>query len=177
MHRVALTWSGTYNLNISTFTNDIYGVVNPGSRVPKYWNEFFGIYKYAYLEGVAYKFEFLSTSPSRPVRVVIAESNTTDVTPTTFLELSETPRAKTKVMIPGGNHDVVYLNKTTTGHAIMGHKLEDDEAFWNTFSGPPAAPIQPVVCVGFEPLVPSTCTIFYQVTVKYSIKFFTLNHL
>jgi len=112
------------------------------------------------------------------MRVVVAESNTNDVTPTSYLELAQTPRAKTRLVIPGGNHSVVKIAHSTTGEAIMGHRLEDDIEFWNTVAGAPTAPIQPLIVLGFEPIIPATVIDYtWQVKIKYDIKFFTLNHL
>lgn len=176
--RVALKWSGTFNEDISSFTSFLYGVVNPGTKIPKYWDQYFGIYKYAYIEKTQFQFQISSVGDNRPIRVVLAESNTQDVTPTTFLELAETPRSKQKILQQGGNHAVVILNHTTKGDSIMGHRLEDDEAFWNTQSGAPVAPIQPLVALGLETVVPGGgAQVNWMVTITYHIKFFTLNHL
>jgi len=175
--RVALKWSGTYDIQIGSFQEQIYGVTNPGSRLPKYWTQYFGIYKYCYLESVDFKFQ-IANLEEKPLRVVVAESNTQDVTPTTFLELAETPRSVQKQVLKGGNHSVVTIHRHTSGSAIMGHKLEDDEAFWNTNATPPVAPIQPVVVLGMEPILAgSGAYVSIVVNVTYNLKFFTLNHL
>jgi len=175
--RVALKWSGTYEQNIGSFVETVYGVSNPGTRIPKYWNEYFGIYKYAYIEAIQISFQ-ISNLEEKPLRVVVAESNTADVVPTTFLELAETPRSIQKQVIKGGNHSVVTIHRNTTAAAIMGHRLEDDEAFWNQAAIVPPAPIQPVVVLGMEPILAgSGAYVSQMVTVIYHVKFFTLNHL
>lgn len=176
--RVELLWNGTYNIAASpAFTNALYGVAGPGVNLPKYWGQFFGIYKYAVIERVTLTLEVANIG-SRPMRIVLAESNTADVVPTTYLELAQTPRAKTKTVIPGGNHSVVTLATTTTAKAILGHNLEDDSTYWNTVSAGPTAVVLPLIVLGFEPIVAaSTIDFTYQVKIKYDIKFFTLNHL
>jgi len=174
---VALKWSGTYNFTVNAFSNQIFPVATPGINLPKYWAEFFGIYKYCYLEAVNFSFQVTETN-SRPLRVVLAESNTQDVTPTNFLELSETPRAVQKIIIAGGNQSVVHLNKKTSAKAIMGHNLENDEAWWNTVAAGPTAPITPIMVLAYEPIVPlSVCSVSILVSVVYHLKYFTLNHL
>lgn len=172
-----MKWSGTYNSTISAFTSQNFGVANPGLNLPKYWNEYFGIYKYAYVEKTDFMFQ-IAVLDNRPFRAVIAESNSADVLPTSFLELAETPRSTQKLLLPAGNHAVVTVRKATTAQAIMGHRLEDDEAWWNTQAGPPAAPVQPLVVLGLEPILPGgTAQLSYMVTIVYHMKFFTLNHL
>jgi len=175
---IELLWNGTYNTTASAvFTSQIFGVINPGLNLPKYWNQFFGIYKYAYIQRVTYTIEVANVG-GRPMRFVLAESNTQDVTPTTYLELSQTPRAKTRMVVPGGNHSVCTVSHSTTGEAIMGHRLEDDITCWNTLAGPPTTAIQPVVVLGFEPILPASVIDYtWQVKIRYDIKFFTLNHL
>jgi len=176
--RVALRWSGTFETNVSSFVYALYGVAGPGTRIPKYWDQYFGIYKYAYIESVSFKFEIVNVKDDCPLRVVLAETNSQDVVPTTFLELAETPRAVQKISMSDGNRSVVILNKSTKSQAIMGHKLEDDEAYWCTKAAGPTAPILPMCAVAFEPIVSGSGThIAYLVTINYSIKFFTLNHL
>jgi hypothetical protein len=152
-------------------------VAGPGLNIPKYWAQFFGIYKYAVIERITITIEVANIG-GRPMRIVMAESNTADVLPTNYLELAQTPRAKTRTVIPGGNHSVVTMAYSTTASAIMGHKLEDDQQYWNTVSSGPSAPILPLVVLGFEPIVPaSTIDYTHQVRIKYDLKFFTLNHL
>lgn len=176
--RVALKWSGTYSEVVGGFQSYEYGVIDPGTRRPKYWVEYFGIYKYAYIEKVVFRFQMTHTEDNKPARVVLAESNSQDVSPTTFLELAETPRSKQRLMVTGGNHSVVEITHATRGESIMGHRLEDDEAYWNTFTSGPAAPIKPLVILGVEPvLLGAAASINYMVTIEYHIKFFTLNHL
>lgn len=175
--RVSLRYSATVNISVTTFANVVWGLAGPGLALPKYWNEIFAIYKYAYIENVAFQFQITETN-SRPLRVVIAESNTQDVTPTNYLELAQTPRSVQKLVISGGNQAVVNLRYKTSAQAVMGHKLEDDEQFWNTVGAGPGAPIQPLLVLAYEPVVPlSVCNMSYQVTITYGIKFFTLNHL
>lgn len=176
--RVELLWNGTFNTAASPgFVNQNFGVAGPGINIPKYWGQFFGIYKYAVIERVTLTVEIANIG-GRPMRVVMAESNTADVVPTTYLELAQTPRAKTRTVIPGGNHSVVTLSHSTTARAIMGHSLEGDDDYWNTVSTGPTAPVLPLVVLGFEPIVAaSTIDYTHQVKIKYDIKFFTLNHL
>lgn len=176
--RVELLWNGTFNTAASPgFVNQNYGIAGPGLNIPKYWGQFFGIYKYAVIERVTFTVEIANIG-SRPMRVVMAESNTADVIPTSYLELAQTPRAKTRTVIPGGNHSVVTLATSTTARAILGHKLEDDTEYWNTVSTGPTAAVQPLLVLGFEPIVAaSTIDYTHQVRIKYDIKFFTLNHL
>jgi len=175
--RTALKWSGTYDIQIGSFTEQIYGICSPGTRIPKYWDQYFGIYKYAYLESVDLNFQ-VANLEEKPLRVVLAESNTLDVTPTTFLELAETPRSIQKQVLKGGNHSVVNLHRHTSASAIMGHKLEDDEKFWNQQGFVPTAPVQPVVVLGLEPILAgSGAYVSIVVSVVYNLKFFTLNHL
>jgi len=176
--RIALQWNGTFStIGSGTFVAQNFGIASPGLNLPKYWAQYFGIYKYAVIEKVTLTLEVANIG-GRPMRVVLAESNTQDVTPTDYLELSETPHAVARTVIPAGNHSVVTLKRSTSAAAIMGHKVEDDEAWWNTVAGPPAAPIQPLLVVGFEPILAAT-TIDYthQVRIIYDVKFFTLNHL
>jgi len=176
-HHAKLTWNGTYTTLVSVFSAFPYGVAAPGIRIPKYWDQYFAFYKFAYIECVHISIEMMNVD-LRPIRVVLAESNTQDILPTTFLELAETPRSVTKVSSQGGNHQIVYLKRSTRASAILGHKLEDDSAFWNTQLGAPTAGILPVMVLGIEPIIAgSACTVAYTVTVKYDIKFFTLNHL
>jgi hypothetical protein len=176
--RIELLWNGTFNtLASAAFVNQNFGVAGPGLNIPKYWGQFFGIYKFAYLEKVTMTVEIANIG-ARPMRVVMAESNTADVIPTSYLELSQTPRAKTKIVLNGGNHAVVTMAKSTTASAIMGHKLEDDSEFWCTAVSGPTAAVLPLLVLGFEPIVPaSTIDYSWQVKLKYDIKFFTLNHL
>lgn len=176
--KIELLWNGTYNTTGSAaLVTQNYGVASPGINTPKYWTQFFGIYKYAVIERVTITLEVANVG-ARPMRVVMAESNTQDVLPTTYLELAQTPRAKTRTVIAGGNHSVVTLSHVTTAKAIIGHRIEDDQQFWNTVSSGPSAPILPLLVLGFEPIIPaSTIDYTHQVKVKYSIKFFTLNHL
>jgi hypothetical protein len=174
---VNLTWSGTYDFNVASFQNENYGLSSYGTRVPKYSDQFFGIYKYAYIDAVHFTFEIVCLE-LKPVRLVLAESNTQDVTPTSFLELSETPRARSVIASQGGNHQVVKLQRTSRASAVVGHRLEDDEQFWITQPSGPVAPIQPLMVFGFEPILSgTTANIAVLVTVVYSMKFFTLNHL
>jgi hypothetical protein len=176
-HHVALKWSGTYDINIGGFQEQIYGIASPGSRLPKYWTQFFGIYKYCYLESVDLTFQ-IANLEEKPLRVVLAESNTIDVAPTTFLELAETPRSIQKQILKGGNHSVVTIRRHTSASAIMGHKLEDDEGYWNQEALVPTAPVLPVMVLGMEPILAgSGAYVSIVVNVIYSIKFFTLNHL
>jgi hypothetical protein len=176
--RIELIWNGTYNTTASpAFVNQNFGVAGPGVNIPKYWGQFFGIYKYAVIEKVTFTLEVANIG-SRPMRMVLAESNTADVIPTSYLELAQTPRAKTRTVIPGGNHSVITLTHTTTAKAIMGHTLENDDQYWNTVSAGPSAMILPLIVLGFEPIVAaSTIDYTHQVKIKYDIKFFTLNHL
>jgi len=177
-HHVALRWSGTYELDIPTFVEQVYGVLGPGSRIPKYWNQYFGIWKYAYLMGIHFTFEIASTKVDQPLRIVFAESNTEDVVPTSYLELAETPRAVTRQVYPGGNQSVVKFSRSTTASAIMGHRLEDDKESWNTVSLAPSLAIQPVAVLGLEPIISGGATqATIIVTIQYDVKFFTLNHL
>jgi len=175
--RIALRDSATFNQSVPSFTALNFGLAGPGIRIPKYWDQYFAIYKYAYIESVEFKFEITETN-NRPMRVVLAESNTQDVVPTNFLELSETPRAIQKMVILGGNQSVVRMNKKTSAEAVMGHKLEDDSSWWNTqLAGPTAAP-QPLVVLGLEPIVAaSVSNAVIQVVITYNLKYFTLNHL
>jgi len=176
--RVELIWNGTYNTTASPgFVNQNFGVAGPGVNIPKYWGQFFGIYKYAVIEKVTFTLEVANIG-SRPMRMVLAESNTADVIPTSYLELAQTPRAKTRTVIPGGNHSVITLTHSTTAKAVMGHTLENDDQYWNTVSAGPSAIILPLIVLGFEPIVAaSTIDYTHQVKIKYDIKFFTLNHL
>jgi len=177
-HRVALRWSGTYELDVGGFTEQVYGVLNPGSRIPKYWDQYFGIWKYAYVECVHFTFEIASVRENTPMRIVFAESNTADVVPTSYLELAETPRAITRQVYPGGNQSVVKFTRSTTAKAIMGHTLEDDKESWNTQVGPPSLTIQPVAVLGLEPILSGSGTqASVIVTITYDLKYFTLNHL
>jgi len=176
--KVELLWNGTYNVSASgVFATQNFGVAGPGINIPKYWGQYFGIYKYAYIQKVTFQIEVANIG-GRPMRIVLAESNTQDVTPTSYLELAQTPRARTRTVIPGGNHSVVNLQHSTTAKAIMGHELENDQQFWNTVAAGPGAPILPLLVIGFEPIIPaSTIDYTYQVRIRYDIKFFTLNHL
>ena len=176
--RVSLIFSGTYNTSASgVFVNQNFGVAGPGLNIPKYWGQYFGIYKYAVIERVTLRIEVANIGV-RPMRFVLAESNTADVLPTSYLELAQTPRAQTRTVIPSGNHSVVTLNYSTTPKAILGHQFEDDIAYWNTVSSGPSATVQPLLVLGFEPIVAaSTVDYTHQVKIEYSIKFFTLNHL
>jgi hypothetical protein len=175
--RIALKYSGTVNTSVIAFGADVFGVAGPGVRLPKYWNQYFGIYKYAYIESTTFQFQVTETN-GRPLRVVVAESNSIDITPTNYLELAQTPRAIQKQVISGGNHSVVNIRYTTKAEAIMGHKLEDDIEYWNTVSSGPSAFVLPVLVLGYEPIVPaSVCAMTYQVLITYNLKFFTLNHL
>jgi len=172
-----LRWSGTYTLTASTFGSQNYGLSDFGTRIPKYSDQFFAIYKYSYIEAVQFTFEVVCLDV-RPARLVLAESNTVDVTPTSFLELSETPRAKTVVVSQGGNHQVVKLNRTSRAMAVVGHRLEDDENFWLTQAAGPTAPVLPLMVFGYEPIIAgSVANLQLLVTATYSLKYFTLNHL
>jgi len=175
--RIALKYSGTVNASVTSFGTDVFGIAGPGVRIPKYWSQYFGVYKYAYIESVSLQFQITETN-NRPLRVVVAESNSVDITPTSYLELAETPRAIQKQVIAGGNHSVVNLRVQTKAQAIMGHKLEDDIEYWNTVSAGPSAFVLPVVVLGYEPIVAaSVCAMTYQVMITYHLKYFTLNHL
>lgn len=175
--RVALKYSGTVSIAANTFLSDSFGVCGPGARIPKYWNEFFGIYKNCYIESVSFQFQ-ISESNNRPLRVVVAESNSADVTPTSYLELAETPRSIQKQVIAGGNQSVVHIHRKTSAKAIMGHTLEDDDDYWNTQAAGPTAGVVPLLVLGYEPIVPlSVCQVNYQVMIIYNLKYFTLNHL
>lgn len=176
--KVALRYSGTVNLpSVTSFAQEVFGVAAPGLRIPKYWNEYFGIYKNAYVEAVRFQFQITELN-GRPLRVVVAESNTQDVTPTSFLELAETPRSVQKLVVSGGNHSVVQISRITKADAILGHTLEDDDDYWNTAISGPTASVQPVLVLGFEPVqLGATCNVSYQVTITYHLKYFTLNHL
>lgn len=175
--RIALKYSGTVSTSVNVFGVDTFGVAGPGLRIPKYWVEFYNIYKYAYIEAVEFKFQ-ISESNNKPLRVVLAESNTQDVTPTNFLELAQSPRAIQKQVIAGGNQSVVTLNKKTNAKAILGHILEDDDQYWNTATAGPTASILPVVALGYEPIVAlSVCQMNYMVEIVYHLKYFALNHL
>jgi len=135
------------------------------------------MYKYAYIDAVHFTYEVVCLD-IKPARLVLAESNTVDVTPTSFLEMAETPRSRTATVSQGGNHQVVKLSKTTRASAVMGHRLEDDEQFWMTQLSPPTAPVQPLMVFGYEPIIAgSTVALQLLVTVVYSVKYFTLNHL
>jgi len=177
-HHVALRWSGTYLLDVPGFVEQIYGVLGPGTRIPKYWTQYFGIWKYAYIMGIHFTFEIASTRADQPLRIVFAESNTQDATPTSYLELAETPRAVSRQVYPGGNQSVIKFSKSTTASAIMGHRLEDDKESWNTDTTGPTLSIQPVAVLGLEPIVAGGATqATIIVTIQYDIKYFTLNHL
>lgn len=176
--RVALKWNGTYVLDVASYVQENYGVINPGVRIPKYWNEFFGIYKYCYIEGIHFTFEVASTRPDVPFRLAFAETNTDNVTPTSFLELAETPRSITRQVFPGGNHSVCKFSYHTRGSAIMGHRLEDDKESWNTVATGPTLSVQPLMALGLEPIIAGSgaqATII--VSIVYDLKYFTLNHL
>jgi len=174
---VSLRYSGTFNQNVAGFGNTNFGVAGVGTSIPKYWNEIFRIYKYAYLESVAFQFQITETN-NRPMRVVVAESNTQDVLPTSYLELAETPRSVQKLVISGGNQAVVNIRHKTSARAIMGHTLEDDDTYWSTVGAGPTASLQPLLVLGYEPVIPaSVCNMSYQLTITYCIKYFTLNHL
>lgn len=176
--KVALKWSGTYVLDVGSYIQENYGVIGPGSRIPKYWNEFFGIYKYCYIEGVHFTFEVASTRPDVPFRLALAETNTDNVTPTSYLELAETPRSITRQVFPGGNHSVCKFSYHTRGSAIMGHRLEDDKESWNTVAAGPSLAIQPLMALGIEPIISgSGAQVTILVTIQYDLKYFTLNHL
>lgn len=176
--RISLIFSGTYNTSASgVFVSQNFGVAGPGINIPKYWGQFFGIYKYAVIEQVALRIEVANIGV-RPMRFVLAESNTADVLPTSYLELAQTPRAQTRTVIPAGNHSVVTLNYSTTPKAILGHQFEDDTEYWNTVSAGPSAAVLPLLVLGFEPIIAaSTIDYTHQVKIVYSVKFFTLNHL
>ena len=175
--RIALKYSGTVSTSVNVFTSDRFGVVGVGARIPKYWNEFFGIYKNCYIESVTFQFQ-ISESNNRPLRVVVAESNTADVLPTSYLELAETPRSIQKQVISGGNQSVVRITRKTSAKAIMGHTLEDDDKYWSSLAAGPTATVLPLLVLGYEPIVPlSVCQVNYQVMIIYNLKYFTLNHL
>jgi len=175
--RTTLIWTGTYDTLYTTFQEQNYGVSDPGARVPKYWKQYFGIYKYAVIEAIKITFDVMSID-LRPARLVLAETNTADVAPTSFLELSETPRAYQGLVAQGGNTQVVKFSRQTSARAILGHKLEDDESFWCTETSGPTAPVQPLISFGVEPIVSgATSQLYTNVKIYYSIKFFTLNHL
>lgn len=175
--RVSLMYSGTVNTNVTVFANDNFGVAGVGLRIPKYWNQYFAMYKYCYLEAVSFQFHITETN-GRPLRIVVAESNTLDVTPTSYLELAQTPRSVQKLVISGGNQSVVSISKKVAASRIMGHKLEDDDTYWSTQGAGPSAPVQPLLVLGYEPVIPaSVCNMSYQVSIQYHLKYFTLNHL
>lgn len=175
--RIALKYSGTVSTSVNVFGADRFGVAGVGTRIPKYWDQFFAIYKYAYIEAVEFKFQ-ISESNGRPLRIVLAESNTQDVTPTTFLELAQTPRSIQKQVVTGGNHSVVIVNKKTNAKAILGHMLEDDDQYWNTQLAGPTAGVLPLMVLGYEPIVAlSVCQMNYMVEIVYHLKYFALNHL
>jgi hypothetical protein len=170
-----LTAQETLSFNVTTFGHRLYGVLSPGLLIPKYWNELFGIYKYAYIHAAHFKFD-LGNIGAGPISVVLAEGNTVDSVSATMPELAQTPRNQFTQLIPAGNHSVVTFNKTAVAKNMVGHKVEDSSGFWITGGAPPTAPVLPVLALGWESTVfAGSSTLTITVTVKYDISYFSLN--
>jgi len=175
-HRVALDYASTRTLTgILAFTQDRIDLFDVGSKVPKYWNQLFALYRYAFIQGVEVTVEISNTAANAGT-VCLAESNSTDFGTNTMVRLTDTPRSKWSQCIPAGNHSVITLKYTTSGEAQIGRKVQQDVNYWTQIATPPSVAFLPLLAVGYEPAtIGLPFTGIYTLRVRYHISYFTLN--
>jgi hypothetical protein len=173
--KVQLTYQETRNFSASAFGSGMYGVVGTGARIPKYWSNYFSIYKFAYIDAIHLHFEIANVGTTAG-SVALAEGNTIDSVSVDMSELARTPRSLFKTTYPGGNHSVTTLNYTAKGKDLVGHKIQDDEQYWTRESTGPTAPVLPVMVLGWEPMVAATTfQLAFTCKIRYDICFFGIN--
>jgi hypothetical protein len=174
-YRVQLNYIESASYSGTTFNNVLYGVSGTGARIPKYWGNYFSIYKYAYIDAVHFKFEIVNIG-TRPGTIALAEGNTIDSVSVNMEELARTPRALYKTSVIDGNHSVVNMSYTARAAQIMGHKLDNDEQYWTRESTGPTAPVLPVMVLGWQPLVTGTTfDVSWTLRIRYDLSFFSIN--
>jgi len=175
-HRVALDYASTRTLTgVLAFTQDRIDVFDVGSKVPKYWNQFFGLYRYAFIQGVEVTVQ-LSNIALNAFTVTVAESNTTDFATNTMNRLVDTPRSKWSQCIPAGNKSVVTLKYTASGESLIGRPVQQDINYWTQVGGGPSVTYLPLLAVGYEPAgIGLPFTAIYTLKLRYHISYFTLN--
>jgi hypothetical protein len=172
---VKLCYIETANYSTTAFTNILLGVVGTGARLPKYWGNYFSIYKFAYIDAVHFHFEIANTG-STAGSVALAEGNSVDSVALDMNELARTPSSLYKTTYPGGNKSVTTLNYTAKGKDLVGHKIQDDEQYWTRESTGPSAPILPVMVLGWQPMViATTFDLAWTAKISYDISFFGIN--
>jgi len=173
---VALDYFSTRNLAlVAAFTQDLIGVFDVTTKVPKYWNQYFSLYRYAFLTGVEVIAEFANVL-NNPFNVVLAETNTTDQPTNTMTKLVDTPRSQFGQCIPAGNRSVIKFKHHVSGQDMIGRKVEQDINYWAQIASGPSLSYLPLLSVAFEPTqIGFPFTAVYTLKVRYHISFFTLN--
>jgi len=175
-YKVRLGYTTTRNLNIiNVFQGFTYGVFDVGGNVPKYWNQFFALYRYAYIHGIQVKAEYANIGVNS-FSCALGESNSTDSPALTMKKLSETPRTQWKQCIPNGNHAVVSFNRSVNGAALVGHQVSSDQDYFTQLAIPPSVPFLPQLVLAHEPTVlAAPFSAILTVSYYIDVEFFTLN--
>jgi len=175
-HRIALDYASTRTLlGVGVFAQDRIDLFDVGSKVPKYWNQVFGLYRWAFIQGVEVTVE-MSNTAANSFTVCLAESNSTDFATNTMVRLTDTPRSKWSQCIPAGNHSVVTLKYTTSGESLLGRPVQQDVNYWTQIATPPSVAYLPLLAVGYEPAtIGLPFTGIYTLRVRYHVSYFTLN--
>lgn len=173
--RVKLNYIETATYASTTFTNVLFGVSGTGARLPKYWGNYFSIYKFAYIDAIHIHIEIVNTG-STAGSVALAEGNTVDSVSADMSELARTPRSLFRTTFPAGNRSVTLLNYTARARDLVGHRVEDSEAYWTRESTGPTAPVLPVMVLGWEPMVAATTfNLSWTLKISYDLSFFGIN--
>lgn len=153
----------------------LYGVAGVGARVPKYWGNYFGIYKYAFIEAVHMQIEIVNVGANAGT-VALAEGNSIDSVSVDMNELARTPRSIVKTSYPGGNHSVISIGYVARTSQIMGRNVSNDQPFWTLENTGPTAPVLPLLVLGWQPVVAlTTFAVAWTIKIRYDLSFFSIN--
>jgi hypothetical protein len=173
---VKLDYTATTNINgLLAFQAIDLGVFDVQSRIPRYWNQLFALYRYAFIHAVHVKVEFVNIG-TRPFTVGISETNSNDYPAITMKILSETPRSKWTQCTTSGNKTDINLNYVANGERLVGQKVRPDHDYWCTVGAGPAVAYLPKLAVGYESTTIGTpMDAIRIIKIWYDIEFHTLN--
>lgn len=174
--RVRLEYTSTRQLaGIPSFQGLTFGCFSPGSFLPRYWTQYFALYRYAFIHQIRVHVQAANIG-TNPFTIALGESNSTDSPLATMKILAEKPRTIWRQCIVGGNSTTVSLDRTVTGESVLGKSVRGDQAFYCQIGTFPTLPYLPQLIVGWEPTI-LAAPFDAVVTTKYylDVEFFTLN--
>jgi hypothetical protein len=173
--KVKLPYIETASYSDTAFNKVLFGVSGTGARIPKYWGNYFSIYKFAYIDAIHMHFEIVNTGTTAG-SVALAEGNTVDSVSVDMSEIARTPRSLFRTTFPAGNRSVTTLSYTARARDLVGHRVEDSQSYWTRETTGPSAPVLPVMVLGWEPMVAATTfRLSWTLKISYDLSFFGIN--